>query len=178
MIKTHACYDPKLPFPQDARIGEGKGIDDEEGTHIPPPGLVSFPVEVEEDYKGRYEVYAPAYLKLKPQEERDALDQAAAAKELKRHARGVAQQKILSLVDPTTGEPVGQTLEEAQLSWINLSMIKGIPGTPAELIATIEAQEAECQRLRQVYKLIKLDIEAGSMADTAAIDADPRWSTS
>ena len=40
------------------------------------------------------------------------------------------------------------------------------------------AQEAECQRLRQVYKLIKLDIEAGSIADTAAIDADPRWSTS
>ena len=176
MIKTHACYDPKKPFPQEARIGHGKQSADR--THIPPAGLVSFPVEVEDDYKGRYEVYAPAYLKLKPQEERDALDQVAITKELKRHARGIAQQKILSLVDPTTGEPVGQTLEEAQLSWINLSMIKGIPGTPAELIATIEAQEAECQRLRQVYKLIKLDIEAGSMADTAAIDADPRWSTS
>ena len=37
MIKTHACYDPKKPFPQDARIGHGETvIDDEEGTHIPP----------------------------------------------------------------------------------------------------------------------------------------------
>ena len=44
-------------------------------------------------------------------------------------------------------------------------MIKGLPDTPAEIVTTIIAQEAECQRLRQVYKLIKLDIEAGSVAE-------------
>ena len=105
--KMFNCYDPLLPFPQQARLGVG--VINSQGQHTPPVGLVGHDVTGQLIHGPDNEFYnttSPDVLIPLSQGDVDAIKAArAAAAQAERDARIANEQKIKNEKGQTGGLP-------------------------------------------------------------------------